>query len=284
MKRAYTALTSTTDPDADLVTALRWAQAQAGEGQRVTLWCHHRDALPNGLESAAARSGIVIRAERPRPRHGPRGRHFSGPVVAVDLSLETLIQVEPFAYPLCLAHAFVTENGRGDLGCPDLVHDRPWIDAFLPECLVGPPIVPNEPLIEDPVIVRALKSFTSTTFNGTTMTDYRDGGVVTHGLMELRRTGHTLHPDRLLSAALRAGWQGTQALAFRDVAREVARGVNKRPKRRYPADIVNRWQAELHEATATRHPTVTDQTQQQWPGGVSGLGGRPGEHDTPKTK
>jgi len=245
VKRTYTAVTNTTDRDADLFTALRWARAMAGDGQRVTLWCHSQDALPKGLGPAAAAHGIAVHAERPRPRGGGQGRNFGGPVVAVGLGLDTLVEIEPFPHPVCLVHAYVPENDEREWSvAAGLPFDRPWVDAFRPQCLAGPAIVPTEPLISDPVVACAMEAFTSSTFDGTTMYDSRDGGRVTHGLMELRRGGHVIEPERLFSAALRAGWRGRQALMFRDVAREVAQGVNKRPRERYRQDILAHWRAE----------------------------------------
>lgn len=94
------------------------------------------------------------------------------------------------------------------------------------------------------MVGRAMETFTATTFGGTTMYDYRDGGRVTHGLMELRRGGHLIEPERLFASALRDGWQGTHALTFRHVAREIAEGVNKRPKGQYRSDILARWRDE----------------------------------------
>ena len=49
MKRAYTSLHSGTDRERDLVTALKWAQDQAEDDQHITLWCAHRDSLPEGV-------------------------------------------------------------------------------------------------------------------------------------------------------------------------------------------------------------------------------------------
>lgn len=251
MKRAYTALSSTTDRESDLSLGLRWAQELAEPGQQVALWCYDKDDLPRNLAQAASALNIIIHSERPRPRGGLH-RRFNGPVVAVGLPLETLTEVEPFAHPVCLVHAYVPENDEKEwAGLGDLPFDRPWVDAFTPECLAGPAIVPNDPLIEDVVIARAMETFTATTFGGTTMYDSRDGGRVTHGLLELRRGGHRIKPELLFSAALRAGWKGTQALKLRSVAREVANGVNKRPKASYGDGMLSRWREEADSRRST---------------------------------
>lgn len=242
MKRAYTALTNTTDRDADLITALRWARAESDPGQRVWLWCHSKDDIPDHLEGVAHSLGVAIHPEHPRARGGGNVRRFDGPVVACGIGIDNLVEVEPYDYPVCLVHAYVPENDAIDWPLSDgLPFDRPWIDAFAPLCLSGPPVVQTDPLIEDLVIGRAMATFTATTLGGTTMYDYRDGGRVTHGLMELRRGGHLIEPERLFASALRDGWKGTQAMMFRDVARQIADGVNKRPKAHYRSDILERW-------------------------------------------
>lgn len=246
MKRAYTALCNTTDLDQDLLTALRWALDQAQEDQSVTLWCWNEESLPADAVAAATSLGIRIRAERPRPQGGRHIHAPEGPVVAVNVPLETLIEIEPFGHPACLVHAYVPENDDhgGRIGPPDFPYERPWINAFQPECLAGPPIATTDPLIADPVIEVAMRSFTATTFGGATMYDSRDGDCVTHGLMELRRGGHVIEPDLLFAAALRDGWKGRQALIFWKVAGEVAKGVKKRPKHHFRDDILSHWRSE----------------------------------------
>lgn len=246
MKRAYTALSNTTDRDQDLITALRWALDHAEDGQPVTLWCWDKDDLPAGLVAKAPALGIVVHSERPRPRGGRAFRAPDGPVVAVSLPLETLVEIEPFSHPVCLVHAYVPENDErgGWTAGRDLAFERPWINAFQPECLAGPAIAVPDPLLSDPVVAVAMDSFTSTTFGGTTMYDSRDGDRVTHGLLELRKGGHALHPDLLFAAALRQGWRGREALRLWKVAKEIAKGVNKRPKEHYRTDILAHWRAE----------------------------------------
>ena len=250
MTRAYTALCNTTDRDQDLITALRWALAHAEDGQSVTLWCWDKEDLPAGLESKAPSLGIAVHSERPRPRGGRSFRAPDGPVVAVDLPLETLVEIEPFDQPICLVHAYVPENDArgGWVGGDDLPFDRPWINAFQPECLSGPAIQTPESLITDPVVAVAMKSFTGSTYGGTTMHDSRDGDRVTHGLMELRKGGHVIEPDLLFAAALRAGWKGREAVLFWKVAKEVAKGVRKRPKHHFREDILSHWRTEADSA------------------------------------
>ena len=246
MKRAYTALCNTSDRDQDLVTAVRWALDQAQEDQSVTLWCWDKESLPADVVAAAPSLGIRIRSEKPRPQGGRYVRAPDGPVVAVDVPLETLVEIEPFGHPACLVHAYVPENDKrgGRIAPPGFPYERPWINAFKPECLAGPPITATDPLIADPVIEVAMTSFTAKTFGGTTMYDSRDGDCVTHGLMELRRGGHVIEPDLLFAAALRSGWKGRQALLFWTVAREVAKVVKKRPKHHFRDDIPSHWRRE----------------------------------------
>ncbi len=246
MKRAYTALCNTTDRDQDLITALRWARNHAEEGERVTLWCWDKESLPDRLVSSAPSLGIVVHSERPRPRGGRSAPRPRGPVVAVDLPLETLVEIEPFDHPVALVHTYAPENDErgGWIGGVDLPFDRPWLNAFQPECLADPEVTLVDPLLPDPVVAVAMKSFTGTTYGGTTMHDYRDGDRVTHGLMELRKGGHAIEPDLLFAAALRAGWRGREALRLWEVAKEVAKGVQKRPKHHYRDDILNHWRTE----------------------------------------
>lgn len=242
---------STTDRDQDLITALRWALDHAEDGQRVTLWCWDKEGLPSGLVAKAPSLGIVVHSERPRPRAGRPFRAPGGPVVAVNLPLDILVEIEPFEHPICLVHAYVPENDErgGWIGGADLPFDRPWINAFEPEVLAGPPIETPKSLIGDPVVATAMEAFTSATYGGTTMHDYRDGDRVTHGLMELRRGGHVIEPDLLFAAALRAGWMGPEAVLFWKVAKEVAKGVKKRPKHHFREDILSRWRSEAGEGT-----------------------------------
>lgn len=252
MKRAYTASCTTTNRGHDLLTALGWALDQAEDGQKIVLWCWDKDTLPTDLVASAPSLGIIVRSERPRPRGGRPQPSYSGPVVAVDLPLETLIRIEPYEDPVCLVHAYVPENDEhGWIGAGDLPFDRPWIDAYRPTCLAGPTIVPHDPLIEDPVMAVAMESFTSTTNTGTTMHDYRDGDRVTSGLLQMRAGGHAIEPDRLFAAALQAGWKGPEAFQFWQVTREVSQGVKKRPKHHYRQDILARWRS---EAAARAHP------------------------------
>jgi len=105
-----------------------------------------------------------------------------------------------------------------------------------------------EPLITNPVVAVAMKAFTSRTFGGTTMHDSRDGDRVTDGLQKLWAGGHSIEPDRLFAAALREGWAGREAVLLWRVAKEVAKGVRKRPKHHLHPGILNDWRAEAHSA------------------------------------
>lgn len=247
MKRAYTSLHSGMNHEQDLVTALKWAQDQTVGDQQVTLRCAHLDSLPKGWEPRLRKAGIEVVAERPRRRGGSGPRNFSGPLVAVGFTrLDDVIDVEPFEHPMCLVGAYDPRNDENF----DILDDHPhvrWIEAFEPECLAGPPIAVPEPLIEDPVVARAMESFTVITFGGKTMYDSRDGGRVTDGLILLHNGGHRFDPERLFSAALRAGWKGSQAQRFRGVALEVARGVRKRPSERLGPGALERWRSEASD-------------------------------------
>ncbi|MCM3555591.1 hypothetical protein M3697_10800 [Janibacter melonis] len=239
MKRAYTSLHPGTKHEQDLLTAVKWAQGQAQDGQQVTVWSAHRDCLQQGLQSGLRKMGIEVVAERPRRRGAPAPRNFRGPLLAVGFTTLTgVLNVEPFEHPMCLVGAFDPRNGILD----DHPHVR-WIEAFDPECLAGPPIEVPEPLIADPVVACAMDSFTSITYNGTTMYDSRDGGRVTDGLMLLHHGGHRFDPERLFFAALRDGWEGSQALMFKQVARDVARGVRKRPGERLGPGVLQHWRS-----------------------------------------
>ena len=246
MKRAYTAWCNTTDREKDLSTALRWALDQAADGQHVTLWCWDMQSLPGSVVAWASSRGVIIHSERPRPRGGGSAPRPCGPVVAVNLPLDRLVEIEPCQHPIVLVHANAHENDEmaGWIGGEDLRYERPWLEAFQPECLAGPAIATTKPLIADGVVAAALESFTATTFGGTTMHDYRDSDRVTHGVMVLRRGGHIIEPNLLFAAALREGWKGREALRLWKVAKEVAKGVKKRPKHRYQDDILDHWRAE----------------------------------------
>lgn len=126
MKRAYTALCNATDRDQDLITALRWALDHAEDGQPVTLWCWDKEGLPAGPRGSGPSLGIAVHSEHPRPRGGRPFRAPNGPVVAVDLPLETLVEIEPFDDPVCLLHAYMPENDErgGWIGGDNLPFDR----------------------------------------------------------------------------------------------------------------------------------------------------------------
>ena len=243
MDRAYTTLHAHADLEDDIRVALRWASAKGRPGDVVTLWCHDADDLPSDLRRAAGARSINVYSERPRPRGG-RARNFLGPVVVTRVGLETLVQIEPFEHPVCLVHAYVPENAADGFGDDGLPYERAWIEAFLPECLAGPEIQVRHPLLMDPVVDRAMESFTTATHGGRTMYDSRDRGRVVHGLMELRRGGHRFDPEGLLAVALRAGWRGGDALELRSVAREINKGTNKQPGGHFREDILEHWRAE----------------------------------------
>jgi hypothetical protein len=79
----------------------------------------------------------------------------------MSMGVETLAEIEPFAHTLCLMHAYVPENDeRGSIGAADLPFHRPWIEALRPECLVRPTVQPRDPVIKDPVVARAMNTFT----------------------------------------------------------------------------------------------------------------------------
>lgn len=243
MDRAYTALHSQADLESDIRLGLRWALERTQPGQVVTVWCHDARDLPSIVKRMADAGTIDLYAERPRPRGG-RSCHFVGPVVVTRVGLETMLQIEPYDQPVCFIHAFFPEKAGDGLGGDGLSYERPWIEAFEPECLAGPAIQVRDPILDDAVVERALESFTSATFGGRTMYDSRDRGRVIHGLKELRRGGHGFDPERLLAAALRAGWRGTSALELRSVAREINRGINKRSTGRFRDDILEYWRSE----------------------------------------
>ncbi|KUG55625.1 hypothetical protein AVL62_04760 [Serinicoccus chungangensis] len=250
MQRAYTSLHSGTDHGQDLVTALLWARDHLRSDQHVTLWCSGQEALPKGWEARFVREGVEVVAEWPRRRGGTGPRAFAGPLVAVGFNtLDTVIEVEPFRHPMCFVGAYDPRNDERFDMHEDHPHVR-WVEAFEPRNLAGPIISVPNPLIEDGVVASALESFTAMTYGGKTMYDSRDGGRVTSGLMMLHQNGHRFDPERLFSAALRAGWKGSQALCFRNVAREVARGVRKRPSERLGLGSLERWRSKASE----QHP------------------------------
>lgn len=245
MDRAYVTF-EPRDPDRDpaVLEAVSWALERCSrEHPEVTLWMPDRDEL-NELPQTRrlVRGGLTVCSDRPG-RRGHRPLPHTEPVVAFCQGIERLVQLEPALHPVVLVGAFIEDFVPGIPKFGDAFHP-PWIDAFDPAHLGGPMIASKAPLERSPVVAAAMRTFTSTTYDGTTMYRTDDGGRVTHGLMLLHDAGYELAPNQMFAAALRAGWRGSEAQRLLQVCREVVAGVRKRPTSRYRPDILASWEQE----------------------------------------
>ena len=241
--RAYSTFTIGTDRDAVLVEGIHWAFTHA-VGPEPVLWLPHAEVLEElPVAQRLVKSGLGLYADRP----GRRGQSAPLPhdttVVVFCQPLTRLVELEPASHSIVLVGAYSAELDPRFSSLSDGTYHRPWIDAFDPVHLSGPEIPARTPLAGSPVMRAALDDFTSTTYGGTTMYDSRDRDMVVSGLQLLHRAGCQLDPDGLLAGALQRGWKGPQALRLRAVAKEIAGGKTKRPRRSYRAGTLDAWMA-----------------------------------------
>lgn len=242
MERAYVCLDLTTgDRDKAVLDAVGWALQRCSRSHpEAVLWIRHKDDLDELPKTRRlVRDGLTIQVDRIARRTGPLPH--TGPVVALDQPLERLALLEPSPHPVVLVGALI----------PDLLPARhlglalhqPWIDAFDPEHIDGPGAPRRTPLAGQPVLTRALSTFTSDTGAGQYMSKRDDESHrVAHGLQVLHADGHRVNPDELAAAALAAGWRGSGALQLRDIARDIARGDKRRVRSRHRRHTIDSWQ------------------------------------------
>jgi hypothetical protein len=249
--RAYTALPDSPDhpdPAEDLKRAIEWCHGQAGGNLRLI-------GIQTGSRSDIEDEpllGLLV-------RHGAslhvnsRGKVTSlppGPVLVYRPQPETLWQIEEHGAPSAIVAVGITgpSHFRRMLASTKPVGAQPWVSAYLPVHLGGPVIEPRTPVIPDPVVWEALKSFTNSINSSTGLSHSSDRSVVTEGLMKLKATGHSYDPDDLLAGALALNWRGSSAVELRDLAREINAGKRKRYRPMLRSNIVEIWETNAQTA------------------------------------
>ena len=146
-------------------------------------------------------------------------RVVPGPVVICTPDLKSLAEAEEIRQ----ATAIVVVGAHPGL--------KAWISAFRPERLAGAVIPVPDRVVDDPDVWAAMETFTDLINSGTGLTHPCDRSLVTDGLLELRRAGHTFDPDELMAAAFRLNWRGTAAWDLRVLASELDAGARSRRSR-----------------------------------------------------
>ena len=136
-------------------------------------------------------------------------RAVPGPVVICTPDLKSLAEAEENRQ----ATAIVVVGAHPGL--------KAWISAFRPERLAGAVIPVPDRVVDDPDVWAAMETFTDLINSGTGLTHPCDRSLVTDGLLELRRAGHTFDPDELMAAAFKLNWRGTAAWDLRVLASEL---------------------------------------------------------------
>lgn len=224
--RAYVALP--VQPEEGVTVAARWVLERAGSLSEVNLRVPQRglvDDVPALAE--LRRRGVRLSGER-RTSANAVGQ---GPLIVYCPDLESLAQAEE----VWQATAIVA------VGLDDGL--RPWVSAFRPACLAGHEITPADPLVSDPVVWQAMRSFTTSINSSTGLSRSTDRSRVTDGLQKLLAAEHVFDPDELMAAALRLNRRGSAAWELRKLAGEIASGKRKRVgDGTYRADIVQVWE------------------------------------------
>jgi hypothetical protein len=103
-----------------------------------------------------------------------------------------------------------------------------WVSAFRPERLAGAVIPVPDRVVDDPDVWAAMETFTDLINSGTGLSHPCDRSLVTEGLLELHRAGHTFDPDELMAAAFKLNWRGTAAWDLRVLATELKAGARSK--------------------------------------------------------
>jgi hypothetical protein len=250
--RAYTALPDGPDhpdPIEDLKRSIEWCHARAdGNLRAIGIQVGSRfDLKDEPLLEALARRGATVYPDA----RGKVGRLPTGPVLAYRPLPQTLWQIEEHRGPSAIAAVGITgpSHFRETFLSTTTAGAQPWVSAYNPKHLGGPEIEAKSPVVSDPVIWEALRTFTNMINSSTGLSHSSDRSSVTEGLTKLKAAGHYLCPDDFLAGALRLNWKGSAAVELRELAREINAGKQKRFRKMLRADIVEVWRAEVSEAT-----------------------------------
>lgn len=233
----------------DLKRAIRWCIGQAGgDLSQISINTGRRsDHKDVSLLKELVKSGAGM---YPSSR-GKLPALPSGPALLYQPLPETLWQIEDWKGPSAIAAVGITgpTHFRDTFIPGNHVGAQPWVSAYKPTHLGGPVIDPNTPVVSDPVVWEALKSFTDSVNSTTGLSHPSDRSQVTEGLIKLKLAGHSYDPDDLLSGALALNWRGSTALALHDLAQEINLGKRKQYRPMLKANIVEIWESR----TAGRH-------------------------------
>lgn len=248
LDRAYVALPVPVDEGVEI--ALRWCLERAGgDHRKVGLRVHSRSVLNNAPElQRLERLGVAVSGSTHRGVHNT----VNGPLIVLSPTLESLCEAEDMKIATSIvvvgAQSAARPGNRFSNASPGFVGTLPWVSAFAPEHLAGTFIEPERPILKNPVLQKAMETFTNSINSSTGLSDSRDRSRVADSLMKLRRNGHTFDPNDLLSAALALNWRGTAAWDLKVLAKEVNEGVRKRTRETYREDIVQIWEQEAASA------------------------------------
>lgn len=245
--RAYTALPDNpdhADPVEDLKRAIEWCHSHAdGNLQRIGVQIGSKfDLKDEPLLEALVRRGATVYPDS----RGKVGRLPAGPVLAFRPLPQTLWQIEEHRGPSAFAAVGITgpSHFREMCTATKSAGAQPWVSAYNPKHLGGPVIEAKSPLISDPVVWEALKTFTNSINSSTGLSHSSDRSSVTEGLTRLKAAGHHFCPDDLLAGALRLNWRGSAAVELRELALEINAGKQKRYRKMLRPDIVEVWRSE----------------------------------------
>lgn len=254
--RAYTALPDGPDhpdPVDDLKRSIEWCHAQAdGNLRAIGIQIGSRfDLKDEPLLEALVRRGATVYPDA----RGKVVRLPTGPVLAYRPLPQTLWQIEEHRGPSAIAAVGITgpSHFRETFMSTTSAGAQPWVSAYNPKHLGGPEIEAKSPVVSDPVIWEALKTFTNMINSSTGLSHSSDRSSVTEGLTKLKAAGHYFCPDDLLAGALRLNWKGSAAVELRELALEINAGKQKRFRKMLRTDIVEVWRAEASAATPPDH-------------------------------
>lgn len=248
--RAYTALPDTldhADPTVDLKRAIRWCVGQAGgDLSRISINTGRR----SGHEDVPLLKELVKSGAGLYP--SSRGKLPALPSGSVLMYLplpETLWQIEDWKGPSAIAAVGITgpTHFRDAFIPGNQVGAQPWVSAYRPTHLGGPIVEPKTPVVPDPVVWEALKSFTGSINSTTGLSHPSDRSLVIEGLIKLKQAGHSYDPNDMLSGALALNWRGSTAVALRDLAQEIKLGKRKQYRPMLRSNIVEIWESRTAE-------------------------------------
>lgn len=245
LERAYVAIPAPLKSGMGL--ALKWCLARSDNswskiGLRIP---QHRDVERAPILKAIKARGVKVSAETNRGNND----FVSGPLIVYAPSLQSLCLAEDLG--MSSAVVVVGASGSRRTEAAETISDfegiQPWIDAYSPLHLGGGVIEPTKPLVSNPVIWKAMQSFTDSINSSTGLTDPRDESRVIDGLNKLKAAGYILSANELLAAALQLNWRASAAWDLKILTKQINNGVRKRFRETYRSEIVQIWEKEASD-------------------------------------